>query len=35
VAWGLYVKADTGRVRSATAARPDVPTVSGATGAVK
>jgi hypothetical protein len=35
VAWGLYVKADTRAVRSATAARPDVPTVSAATGAVK
>jgi hypothetical protein len=35
VAWGLYVKADTRTVRSAIAARSDVPTVSGATGAVK
>ena len=33
VAWRLYVKADT--VRSATAARPDVPTGSAATGAAK
>jgi hypothetical protein len=35
VAWGLYVKAGTRAVPSVTAARPDVPTVSAATGAVK
>ncbi|ABE62252.1 conserved hypothetical protein [Nitrobacter hamburgensis X14] len=35
VAWGLYVKANTRAVPSVTAARPDVPTVSAATGAVK
>lgn len=35
IAWGLYVKANTKAVPTATAARPDVPTVSGATGAVK
>jgi hypothetical protein len=35
VAWGLYVKAGTRAVPSVTAARPDVPTVSAATGVVK
>jgi hypothetical protein len=35
VAWGLYVKAGTRAVPSVAAARPDVPTVSAATGAVK
>jgi hypothetical protein len=35
VAWGLYVKANTRAVPSVTAARPDVPTVSAATGAVR
>lgn len=34
VAWGLFVKAGTKAVPEATAARPDVSTVSGATGAV-
>jgi hypothetical protein len=32
--WGIYVKAGTKAVPEATAARPDVPTVSAATGAV-
>jgi hypothetical protein len=35
VAWGLYVKAGTRAVPSVAAARPDVPTVSAATGAVR
>jgi hypothetical protein len=35
VAWGLYVKAGTSAVPSVTAARPDVPTVSAATGALR
>ena len=35
VAWGLYVKAGTRAVPSIAAARPDVPTVSAATGAVR
>ena len=35
VAWGLFVKSGTKAVPAAVAARPDVPTVSGATGAVK
>jgi hypothetical protein len=35
VAWGLYVKAGTKAVPSVAAARPDVPTVSAATGAIK
>lgn len=34
MAWGLYVKYGTKSVPVATAARPDVPTVSAATGAV-
>lgn len=34
MAWGLYVKYGTKAVPVATAARPDVPTVSAATGAV-
>ncbi|MGM4906243.1 Pam3-gp28 family putative phage holin [Tardiphaga sp. 866_E4_N2_1] len=33
--WGLYVKFGTKAVPAATAARPDVPTVSAATGAVQ
>lgn len=33
--WGLYVKFGTKAVPAATAARPDVPTVSSATGAVQ
>lgn len=32
--WGIYVKAGTTAVPNATAARADVPTVSGATGAI-
>jgi hypothetical protein len=35
IAWGLYVKANTKAVPAATAARIDVPTVSGATGSVQ
>lgn len=35
VLWGIYVKAGTKAVPTATAARPDVPTVSAATGAVQ
>lgn len=35
VLWGLFVKAGTSAVPDAVAARSDVPTVSGATGAVK
>jgi hypothetical protein len=35
VAWGLYVKAGTRAVPSVTAARPDVPTVSAATGVLR
>jgi hypothetical protein len=35
IAWGLYVKANTKAVPAATAARPDVPTVSAATGTVQ
>jgi hypothetical protein len=35
VVWGLFVKSGTTAVPDATAARADVPTVSGATGAVK
>lgn len=35
VAWGLFVKSGTTAVPNAVAARADVPTVSGATGAVK
>lgn len=35
VVWGIYVKSGTKAVPAATAARPDVPTVSGATGAVQ
>lgn len=35
VLWGLFVKAGTTAVPNAIAARSDVPTVSGATGAVK
>lgn len=35
VAWGLFVKSGTTAVPNAVAARSDVPTVSGATGAVK
>jgi len=34
VLWGLFVKSGTTAVPDATAARSDVPTVSGATGAV-
>ena len=34
VIWGIYVKANTKAVPIATANRPDVPTVSGATGKV-
>ena len=34
VVWGLFVKAGTTAVPDATAARPDVPTVSAATGAI-
>jgi hypothetical protein len=34
-AWGLYVKWQTATVPAATAARPDVPVVSSATGALK
>jgi hypothetical protein len=34
VGWGLFVKAGTATVPTATGARPDVPTVSGATGTV-
>ena len=34
IAWGMYVKIGTTAVPDATAARPDVPTVSAATGAV-
>lgn len=34
VLWGLFVKAGTSAVPDAVAARSDVPTVSGATGAV-
>lgn len=34
IIWGLFVKAGTTAVPDATAARADVPTVSGATGAV-
>lgn len=33
--WGLYVKSGTTAVPDATAARPDVPTVSAATGAIQ
>lgn len=33
VAWGLFVKSGTATVSAAVAARPDVPTVSAATGA--
>lgn len=35
ILWGLYVKAGTKSVSVATAARSDVPTVSGATGEVQ
>lgn len=35
VLWGLFVKAGTTAVPDAVAARPDIPTVSAATGAVK
>lgn len=35
IVWGLYVKANTKAVPAETAARPDVPTVSAATGAVQ
>ncbi len=35
VVWGLFVKSGTTAVPDATAARADVPTVSGATGAVQ
>ena len=34
IGWGLFVMAGTTAVPDATAARPDVPTVSAATGAV-
>lgn len=34
ILWGLFVKSGTTAVPDAVAARPDVPTVSGATGAV-
>ncbi len=34
-AWGLYVKWQTATVPAATAARPDVPVVSSATGELK
>lgn len=34
IVWGLYVKAGTTAVPDATAARKDVPTVSGITGAI-
>jgi hypothetical protein len=35
IIWGIYVKAGTKAVPASTAARPDVPTVSGATGTVR
>jgi hypothetical protein len=35
VAWGIYVKFGTSSIASQTAARPDVPTVSAATGALR
>lgn len=35
VLWGLFVKSGTTAVPDATAARSDVPTVSGATGAIQ
>lgn len=35
VVWGLYVKAGTKAVPAATAERPDVPTVSQATGTIQ
>ena len=35
IAWGVWVKWSTKSVPAATAARPDVPTVSPATGAVQ
>lgn len=35
VAWGLFVKSGTSAVPNAVAARADIPTVSGATGATK
>lgn len=35
IVWGIYVKSGTSAVPDATAARADVPVVSGATGAVK
>lgn len=35
VVWGMYVKFGTKAVPQSTAARPDVPTVSGATGTVQ
>lgn len=34
IAWGIYVKSNTTAVPDTTAARPDVPTVSAATGTV-
>ncbi len=35
IIWGIYVKAGTTAVPDATAARPDVPTVSAITGQIK
>jgi hypothetical protein len=35
VGWGIYVKAGTKAVSAETAARPDVPTVSAATGSIE
>lgn len=35
VLWGIYVKTGTTAVPDAVAARPDIPTVSAATGSVK
>lgn len=35
VAWGIYVKFGTRATTADTAARPDVPTISAATGALK
>lgn len=34
ILWGLFVKSGTTAVPNSVAARPDVPTVSGATGAI-